>query len=147
MVELREITRDNFDDCISLKVSEKQKKFVAANTYSLAQAWAYYKTAFPFAIYNDNVLVGFIMLGYYESENCYTIWRFMIDERYQGKGYGKAALLLGVQYLVETHGAKEVFLSVVPGNTIAEGLYRSVGFERTGGMSGDEAVMCLKVTA
>jgi Acetyltransferases, including N-acetylases of ribosomal proteins len=144
MVELRDITRDNFDDCVNLTVSELQKNFVAANIYSLAQAWVYSKTAFPFAIYNDDVLIGFIMLGYYELKNCYNIWRFMIDERYQGKGYGKAALLLGIRYLAETYGVREIFLSVVPENIVAENLYRSVGFERTGEMSGSEAVMCLK---
>jgi len=145
MVELREITRDNFNDCINLKVSEEQKNFVASNIYSLAQAWVYHKTAFPFAIYNDNSLVGFIMLGYYEPESHYNIWRFMIDERYQGKGYGKAALSFGIQYLVETYETKEIFLSVVPENIVAENLYRSAGFERTGRMSGSEVVMCLKV--
>ena len=145
MVELRAITHDNFDDCIKLKVSEKQRDFVATNVYSLAQAWTFYETAFPFAIYEDHSLVGFIMLGYYERQSHYNIWRFMIDERYQGKGYGKVALLLGIRYLVETHGAREIFLSVVPENTVAEGLYSSVGFERTGEMSGNEVVMRLKV--
>ena len=145
MIELKNITHDNFDDCVNLKVAENQKNFVAANIYSLAQAWLYYKTAFPFAIYDGDVLVGFIMLGYYELKNCYNVWRFMIDERYQGKGYGKAALLLGIRYLTETYGVSEIFLSVVPENIVAENLYRSVGFERTGEMSGSEAVMCLKV--
>jgi len=147
MVELREITRDNFDDCINLKVSEAQGDFVASNLYSLAQAWVYNKTAFPFAIYVKDTPVGFIMLGYYDLKKCYNVWRFMIDERHQGKGYGKAALLLGIRYLTETHGAREIFLSVVPENTVAEGLYRSIGFERTGDMSGSEVVMRLNVTA
>ena len=146
MVDLREITRDNFDDCIKLKVSQVQKGFVAANVFSLAQAWVYRATAFPFAIYHDDLLVGFIMLGYYEPESCYNVWRLMIDERYQGKGYGRAALLLGIRYLADIHGAREVFLSVVPENTVAEGLYLSIGFKHTGAMSGDEAIMRLSTT-
>ena len=147
MVELRKITCDNFDDCIGLKVSEKQKDFVAPNIYSLAQAWAYHKTAFPFAIYHDDSLVGFIMLGYYEDKSCYTVWRLMIDERHQRKGYGKVSLRLGIQYLVEIHGAREVFLSVMPENIAAEGLYRGAGFERTGRFLDGEAVMRLKIMA
>ena len=143
MVELREITRNNFDDCIKLKVSEAQKEFVATNIYSLAQAWVYYKTAFPFAIYAENNLVGFIMAGYYEPQNRYNIWRFMIDERYQSKGYGKAALLLAISYLKEEHGAREIFLSVVPENTAAKNLYHRIGFQLTGEMSGSEVVMRL----
>ena len=146
MVELREITKENFDACLSLKVSKKQTNYVAPNIFSLAQAWVNRKTAYPFAIYADDTIVGFIMLGYYDVNSCYNVWRFMIDEKYQGKGYGKAALLLGIQYLTEKHNVKEIFLSVVPENTVAERLYRSIGFERTGDMSGEEVVMCLKVT-
>ncbi|MDE6621419.1 MAG: GNAT family N-acetyltransferase [Lachnospiraceae bacterium] len=41
-------------------------------------------------------MVGFIMLGYYEVEGYYTLWKFMIDEKYQNKGYGKRALRLGI---------------------------------------------------
>ena len=64
MVQLREITKDNLDDVVKLEVSESQEGFVASTTYALAQAWVYKETAFPFAIYADDVLVGFIMLGY-----------------------------------------------------------------------------------
>jgi len=145
MVELREITQSNFDDCINLNLPEAQKGFVATNVYSLAQAWVYYKTAFPFAIYAEDDLVGFIMPGYYEPQKHYNIWRFMIDERYQGKGYGKAALHLAISYLVEKHGASEIFLSVVPENIVAKSLYLGVGFELTGEMSGNEVVMRKKL--
>ena len=63
MIELRKIDKTNYDDCIKLQVSGEQRKFVASNVYSLAQAWVYYETAYPFAIYADDVMVGFIMLG------------------------------------------------------------------------------------
>ncbi len=67
MVELREIDQTNFEDVIKLSVSKHQETFVSTSIYSLAQAWLYQKTAYPFAIYADNVLVGFVMLGYYEA--------------------------------------------------------------------------------
>ncbi len=73
MVELREITKDNYEECLGLKVADSQKNYVSSTVHSLAQAWIYYDTAFPFAIYADNVMVGFIMLGYYEAEGYYTI--------------------------------------------------------------------------
>ena len=46
MVELREITEDNFDEVIELRVSENQEGFVSSVVYSLAQAWVYKETAF-----------------------------------------------------------------------------------------------------
>ena len=145
MVEFKEITEDNYDDCLNLKVSDSQKTFVAANIYSLAQAWVFYKTAYPFAIYADDVMVGFIMMGYYKSKGVYTIWRLMIDERFQGKGHGKAALLLAIKHLNEKYNTDEIYLSVEPDNATAEKLYNSVGFKPTGEVAGSEIVMCLKL--
>jgi len=145
MVELREITVDNFDECIDLKVADDQHNFVASNMYSLAQAWAFYETAYPFAIYADDIMVGFIMMGFYKPKGIYNIWRFMIDGRFQGKGYGKAALLLAIEYLKEKYNTHEIFLSVEPTNTIAEKLYSSVGFIRTGEVIDDEIVMRLNI--
>ena len=83
MVELREITKSNYEECLNLSVADSQKTFVSSVCFSLAQAWVYYDTAFPFAIYADDIMVGFIMLGYYEIKNQYTLWKFMIDEKYQ----------------------------------------------------------------
>ena len=144
MVTLKEITENNYNECLKLKVSENQKNFVAPNVHSLAQAWVFYKTAYPFAIYADDVMVGFIMMGYYKPKGIYNIWRFMVDERFQGKGYGKAALLLAIEYLKEKYHVKEIFLSFEPNNVIAERLYSSVGFQRTGEIENNEIVMCLK---
>ena len=145
MVEFKKITENNYDDCLNLEVLDSQKNFVASNVYSLAQAWVFYETAYPFAIYADDIMVGFIMMGYYKPKSIYNIWRFMIDKRYQGKGYGKAALVLAVEYLKEKYNVSEIYLSFEPDNTIAEKLYSSIGFQRTGEVENNEIVMCLKV--
>ena len=145
MVELRKIDKSNYNECLALKVSDDQKNYVASNTYSLAQAWVYYNTAFPFAIYADNEMVGFVMMGYFEDKNIYTIWRFMIDARYQNKGYGKAALNLSVEYLRKEYNVNEIYLSFVIGNARAEKLYADAGFEKTGEIEDGEIVMKLSV--
>lgn len=145
MIDLRNITKENYEECLALKVSENQMSFVAPNVKSLAQAWVFYRTAFPFAIYADNVLVGFIMMGFYEEKNCYTLWRFMIDEKHQNKGYGKIALSLAINYMIDSFGIKELFTSVVPENSAAKNLYNSLGFNETGELSGNEIVMKLLI--
>ena len=132
MVELKEITKDIFDEVVSLKVAKNQEDFVSSTVYSLAQAWVYKNTAFPFAIYADDLLVGFVMLGYYKIKRQYTLWKLMIDEKYQNRGYGKKALELAIKYLVDNFNVKEVFTGVAPHNNIAKKLYRSIGFEETG---------------
>ncbi len=94
MVELREITKNNLAEVLALSVAEHQKLFVSTTADSLAQAYVYRDTAFPFAVYAENKVVGFIMLGYYESRKQYTLWKFLIDKEYQGKG---AVYVLGVR--------------------------------------------------
>ena len=131
MVELKEITKVNFEDILNLTVSEQQKNFVSSVAYSLAQAWLY-KTAYPFAIYADEKVVGFIMLGYYEERKQYTLWKFLIDEQHQNKGYGRKALQLAVDYLIETFQVNEIFTGVALGNETAKHLYTSIGFVATG---------------
>lgn len=132
MVELKEITKDNLDDVLNLKVAEHQTSYVSSTVHSLAQAYVYRETAFPFAIYADRILVGFIMLGYYEARNQYTLWKFLIDEQHQNKGYGREALKLGIAYLKDRFDVKEVYTGVFLGNEAAKHLYSSAGFEVTG---------------
>ena len=146
MVELREITKENYEECLHLNVADSQKDFVSSTVHSLAQAWIYYDTAFPFAIYADGIMVGFIMLGYYEAEEYYTLWKFMIDEKYQNKGYGKKALKLGIDYLVNCFKVKEVYTAYYATNRIARDLYASIGFCETGEIVGNEIGMKLIVS-
>ena len=99
MISLKEITRENIEEVLALKVDESQRTFVSTNGDSLAQAYVYPETAFPFAVYEDSEIVGFIMMGYYEAKEYYTLWKFMIDSRYQNRGYGRKALELGIRFL------------------------------------------------
>ena len=101
----------------------------------------------PYAIYNEDIMVGFIMLSYNEAkedcdENNYYIWRLMIGEEYQGKGYGKESMIRALE-LIKTfpHGkASSVFLSYEPENIVAKTLYASLGFMETGDIEAGELV-------
>lgn len=132
MVQLRPVTRENLDAVLQLKVDESQTGFVSTTAESLAQAYVYGKTAFPFAVCSDQTIVGFIMMGYYEEKKYYTLWKLLIDQKYQGRGYGKAALEMGIAFLKERFRVNEIYTGVIPGNKTAQKLYESVGFEETG---------------
>lgn len=62
-VTLRDVTMENFHECIKLNVREEQKNFVASNTFSLAEAKAD-GVSDPLAIYLDDQMVGFIMYDF-----------------------------------------------------------------------------------
>ena len=130
-ISLREITPQNFKECINLKVASAQENFVASNLWSVAQS-KIYPTYNVFAVYNGDEMVGFTMFGLDTDDDKYYLGRLMIDEKHQGKGYGKATVLEVIRRLKEQENCDEIFLSFVPENVGAERLYRSVGFERTG---------------
>ena len=132
MITLKPVTRENIEDLLVLDVRDDQKGFVSSVAESLAQAYVYRETAHPFAVYEGDTLVGFIMMGYYEVKQYYTLWKFLIDQRYQNKGYGRQALKLGIEFVRDNFDAKEIFTGVAPGNDVAKRLYESVGFQSTG---------------
>lgn len=132
MIKLREITPENLESVLALSVSQSQQSYVSTTAVSLAQAYVFRGTAHPFAVYADDTPVGFIMLGYYRERDQYTLWKFLIDQRFQNRGYGKQALILGIEYLKEKFGVSEIYTGVSIGNTAAKHLYRSVGFRETG---------------
>ena len=99
-VSLREITSETVVQICRLSdtLSEREQKMVAPNAISIAQAHFSDKAWFR-AIYADEMAVGFIML-YEDSENPeYFLWRLMIAGPYQGKGYGRKAIELLVEYV------------------------------------------------
>ncbi len=142
-VSLREITRDNLTPILKLSVKENQNKFVAPNAVSIAQAH-FEEHAWFRAIYAGEEPVGFVMLYIDTSKATYHLWRFMIDQRFQGKGYGEQALELVIDYVRSLPDAKEFSLSYVPAEGGPEPFYRKFGFVETGEWDDDEKVMCLK---
>lgn len=132
MVSLKPVTRENLEEVLALRVAEGQEKYVISNAESLSRAYVYSETAYPFAIYDNDIIVGFIMMGYYEVKGYYTLWEFMIDHKYQNKGYGRQALKLGLEFVRDKFGQVDIYTGVTPGNTVAKKLYESVGFKSTG---------------
>ena len=148
-ITLEKITYKNYIKVIwGLSVSRKQKHFVASNNNSLAEAYVAITNggvALPFAICKNNKPIGFLMIGYgandddYEGEDpefikmakkSYSIWRFMIDKRYQRKGYGRKAMQLALDYIrtFPCGKADTCWLSYEPENEVAKKLYASFGF-------------------
>ena len=128
-IKLREIDKENYQDCISLKVSENQRDFVATNIYSLVES-AYEPGLFPLGIYKDDLMVGFILYDFDTDINGWSMSRFMIDEKYQGSGIGKEALLEFINFFKLNHGNENIYTSAEVDNLVAIKLYEKMGFEK-----------------
>lgn len=78
-------------------------------------------------------MVGFILFdNEIYNDGYYWILRFMIDEKHQGKGYGKLAIQEVVRMLQERSDCQQIRVSHVPHNIAANALYKSCGFQDTG---------------
>jgi diamine N-acetyltransferase len=143
-IELREVTQDNLEDLIRLQPTNEQKAFVSPVVYSIAESKVS-PEEIPLAIYEGDLLVGFIMFGTSPSDGRYWSLRLMIDERYQHKGYARAAEEQALRQLRERPGCTEVLVSYEPGNTSGVRLYESLGFRPTGEMRFGEAVATLRL--
>lgn len=145
-IQLKLVTRENWEEALNLKIKHSQSRFVPTVAVSLAKVYikpdgenvAY----IPFAIYDNDTIVGFIMHAYEEkTTDMYWINGFIIDERYQGRGYGKAALSEMVKWInTKFEKCKEIRLTVNKDNDHARELYRNFGFLPTGVIWGEEEV-------
>jgi diamine N-acetyltransferase len=143
-VTLREVTRDTVWVVCNLHVSKEQEQFVAPNAFSIAQAY-FSREAWFRAIYADETPVGFVMLKQVPERGSYCLWRFMIDERYQKKGYGKRALQLIIEHVRSMPRAEELTLSYHKGEGSPQPFYEKLGFRDTGRMINSEYEMKLKL--
>lgn len=141
-IALHPITPDNWRDAIALKVRDDQRGFVECNVESLAEAKVYPECV-PLAIYAGEMMVGFLMYGLSTADGRYWLIRLMIDARYQGQGYGRAALKQVIAQMRQMPGCDAIYLSYVPENAVAEGLYAAFGFKPTGEYIEGEKVACL----
>jgi diamine N-acetyltransferase len=138
-VTLREVTAETVRQVCTLSdtLSEGQKRMVAPNVRSLAEAYVS-EHAWVRAVYAAGTPVGFLMLYDNPQEQEYFLWRFMIAGPYQGLGFGRRALELLVAYVRTRPGATELLTSCAQGVGSPIDFYRELGFEPTSEMVGAE---------
>lgn len=88
----------------------------------------------PVGIYDGDTLIGFAMYGYFPEPVPGQLWldRLLIDKQYQGKGFGKQAVLALLDRLHVEYSADTIYLSVYKNNPRAIHLYEQVGFRFNG---------------
>jgi diamine N-acetyltransferase len=147
-VTLREITAENRDAVRALHVAPEQERFVGSVVDSLAEAIEMaHANPWYRAIYADEEPVGFVMLSWNVTPSPgilgpWFLWRLLIDEHHQRRGYGRAALDRIVE-VIRAHGATELITSYQPGDGEPWPFYEGYGFVPTGEMDGSEVVLKL----
>lgn len=142
MILLKEITRENFWDAVSLEVAPEQSDFVTSNAVSIAQSKVQ-PECIPLAVYDDELMVGLLMYCIDEDDGEYWIYRMMIDKDYQSKGYGKKTMQLLLDRIKEDKTRNKIFLGVHKESVAAVSLYECFGFKFNGQVFGSEHIMRL----
>lgn len=146
-IYLKEINEDNWEECIKLKIKKEQEKHLPhSNVYSIAE-WKFNPQSTALGIYLDTKMIGFSMYGIDEDDGDMWLIRFMIDENYQGKGYGKCALDELIKKMKKENDFQNIWLSFHPESIAAQNLYSSFGFKQeiTGWEADDEIFYKLEI--
>ena len=142
MISLEEINSSNWR--IKLKVSEEQKAFVSDTNGIMARAYAYRTNRSQVKmIYNGEVPIGILLFYDCDELGGYDFSQILIDERYQGKGYGSQAAELVIDWMRSDKKYDKVYLCYMEGNESARKMYEKLGFQHTGERDEDEIIMVL----
>ena len=137
-MRLEPITAANWRAAAALRVAPGQRELVAefepVALVILARAYVGFEGIWhPIAIYEDQ-LVG--VMGLVDEGETWALRTFMIDQRFQQQGHGRAAVIAAISYVRE-RGAETLRLTVHPANAAGRHLYESLGFVYTGPRGGD----------
>ncbi len=143
------VNEANWRAALALEIHPEQRDFTPTVAISLAKAYIQPDGANydPIAVYAGKTMVGFYSFVYYPGNitSC-AIAGFLIDKAYQGRGYGRAALLHFLALVKRKYPqCTDIFLTVHPRNQVAQHLYTSVGFVKTGNVEDGEEIMRLVV--
>ena len=134
MIRLISVTEENWLDIASLAVKEHQRDYVAPAVGILARGYVYRDcNAKVYAFDNEGVIVGMALVREFTEEPLgYDLQQFMIDGRYQNRGYGSEALGLVLDALRKEKHYDHVELCVKKADAEAIRLYEKHGFTDSG---------------
>ena len=140
MIHLEEISEENWRDVAQLSVGEQQQSFLDRPMSIIARGYVYRNcNAHVLAIASEHEIVGVALVRDIDEEPaCYELQQFMIDQRFQNRGYGKEALRLIIAVLHEKRKYPCIEVCVNKQDYIALHIYKQIGFSDTGYI--DEAV-------
>lgn len=127
MIHLVDIDPGNWR--LGLRVADSQKNYVSDSYAMLARAYAYREQrSRAFVIYDNETPVGMGMYHDCPDLDAFDLSQIFIDERYQRKGYGKAASKLVLDAMKQDGKYSKAILCYIEGNNAAKDLYESFGF-------------------
>lgn len=144
-VELTPITEENWREALTLAVGPDPQDFVAGVRPVAIKPGG--KTVDPYGICHQGTMVGFFNLHYTpNSRDDFWRFHFFIDQRFQRRGLGLAAVARLIQRLQASHPTcRRLRLTVHPQNQAAQRFYQGLGFSDDGGLTFGELTYSLVI--
>jgi diamine N-acetyltransferase len=143
-VHLRPLTGENRAELEALRLGPGQDRFVNTVTEALAEAEEEPGgRAIQWGLYDGDTAVGFVMVSDEVDGPGYIphyLWKLLIDDRHQRRGYGTAALDLVAAYF-RRPGVDAMWTSAGQGEGSPIPFYERYGFVRTGELVFDDEVL------
>ena len=134
MIRLIDINETNFFAARALSLREDQRRFLDSPLGILARGYVYRaQRARVLAVADEGTVVGLLLVKDMDEEPaCYDLQQFMIDSRFQGRGYGTEALglILDVLRRERKYGCVEVCVHGEDASALR--VYEKLGFADTG---------------
>ena len=134
MLRLVKVDETNFFAARALSLFEDQRRFLDSPLGILARGYVYRdQRARVLAVMDEGAVAGLLLVKDMDEEPaCYDLQQFMIDSRFQGRGYGRAALGLLLDDLRRERKYDDVEVCVHRDNAAALALFTGAGFRDTG---------------
>ena len=146
MIHLVDVNEENWFEIINLKVDREQQKYLDRPIGIIARGYIYRNcNARVFGIADDSQIVGVALVRDFTEEPFnYDLQQFMIDGRFQNKGYGTEALRQILKLLKQEGRYHGVEVCVNREDTVAIHVYEKVGFVDSGYID-EELPNCLNL--
>ena len=134
MIKLTDLNEENWLETAALSVKDTQSNYAAPAIDILARGYVYRDcNARIYVIEHDGTIVGVSLVREFTDEPLgYDLQQFMIDQHYQGKGYGSEALGLILNELRKEGHYDHVEVCVKKDDIAAIHLYEKHGFVDSG---------------
>ena len=158
-VQLRDIVTDaDREAVLQLRRGPGQERYLGSMESHFEDAIAdAHACPRMWSVHDGDELVGFVMISDGipaavlaaddDIVGPYFLWRLLIDERHQGRGYGAATIDAVVAYLRDRPGADVLLTSCEHGDGSPQGFYLRYGFSLTGERKWDEDLLALELRA
>jgi len=128
------VTDKNFEDIFLVSAKYEQWQYVKHQIFDMVNNYAAVINReylpIPFLVYENDNIIGFVQVNYFDRKNLYEICKLIVQETEQNKGYGKQILSEIIKWLRIRYGNGTIAANYKKSNSIADKLFSRSQFKK-----------------